>query len=44
MVEKFNKTVLKEYKKPILSVSELAKLVDKEYNLYMQIVKEYNDQ
>ncbi|CAD8185089.1 unnamed protein product [Paramecium pentaurelia] len=40
---KFNKTVNKDYKKPILSNSELAKVIQKEYNLLMQIVTETND-
>ncbi|CAD8067215.1 unnamed protein product [Paramecium primaurelia] len=40
---KFDKAILKEYKKPILSDQELAKVVSKEYNLLMQLVVENDD-
>ncbi|CAD8151623.1 unnamed protein product [Paramecium octaurelia] len=41
--KKFEKAILKDYKKPILSNQELAKIIDKEYNLLMQIVVENDD-
>ncbi|CAD8081022.1 unnamed protein product [Paramecium sonneborni] len=40
---KFDQVVLKEYKKPILSNQELAKIISKEFNLLMQVVTEYDD-
>ncbi|CAK73059.1 unnamed protein product (macronuclear) [Paramecium tetraurelia] len=41
--KKFEKAILKDYKKPILSNQDLAKIIDKEYNLLMQIVAENDD-
>ncbi|CAD8087364.1 unnamed protein product [Paramecium sonneborni] len=40
---KFDQAVTKEYKKPILSNQELAKIIQKEFNLLMQVVNEYDD-